>query len=68
MTVSPIAAIVTRQAAERTILSARPDAPVVPEPGAPVPAPRLAGSRRTLSSVLHHAADLVAPTAYGPAA
>ena len=68
MSTLPIPPIVTRQAAERMILSARPGAPVVPEPRVVVRPSRLAGSRRTLSSALHRAGDRVAPSAYDSAA
>ncbi|MGZ4630110.1 MAG: hypothetical protein ACXVYY_14195 [Oryzihumus sp.] len=64
MSTATIAAFHVRAVAEREVLSARPDAPVVVEQPAPARRPRLERSRTGLASVLHHAADRVAP-AYG---
>ena len=64
MSTAPIVAFHVRAAAEREVLSARPDAPVAAEQPAPARRPRLARSRTGLASVLHRAADRVAP-AYG---
>jgi len=61
---APIVAFHVRAAAEREVLSARPDAPVAAEQPAPARRPRLARPRTALATVLHRAADRVAP-AYG---
>lgn len=53
MTFDPIAANLAVRAARATAGSARPDAPVVPDPERR--APRLAGSRRRSAAVLLHA-------------
>ena len=62
MNVSPLIAV--SAAAEREVLSARPGAPVVAERPTAARRPRLERSRSGLATVLHRAADRVAP-AYG---
>ena len=59
MTFDPIAAGLAVQAARATAGSARPDAPVLPDP-APR-APRWAGPRLRSAAVLHGLARLVEP-------
>ena len=60
MTFDPIAAGLAVHAARRTAGSARPDAPVIPDP---VPRePRLAGVRGRSAAVLHSMARWVEPT------
>jgi hypothetical protein len=66
MNTFPIAAIVVRDAAERAVNSARPDAPTVVDPVRPPREPRLAGTRRVLAGALHRAGDVVAPPACSP--
>jgi hypothetical protein len=68
MNTFPIAAIVVRNAAERAINSARPNAPVVSEPERPTREPRFGNSRRVLAGALHRAGDVVAPPACGSVA
>jgi hypothetical protein len=60
------ALIAVRQAAEREILSARPNAPVVPDVTTDV-APRTYRTRAALASSLARVADLVAPRDWVPA-
>ena len=60
------ALIAVRQAAEREINSARPNAPVVPEV-TPDVAPRTYRTRAALASRLARVADLVAPSDWVPA-
>jgi lipid A disaccharide synthetase len=60
------ALIAVRQAAEREILSARPDAPVVLDVAAET-APRTYRTRAALASSLARIADLVAPRDWVPA-
>ena len=61
MTFDPIAADLAVRAARATAGSARPDAPVVPDPEPH--APRLAGARRWSAAALHSAARWVEPPA-----
>ena len=60
------ALIAVRQAAEREILSARPDAPVVPYVTTDA-APRTYRTRAALASGLARVADLIAPRDWMPA-
>jgi hypothetical protein len=64
-----IAAIINRDAIARSVMSARPDAPVVPERSQrPRRGPALARTRAVLASGLHRAGDAVAPRRCSPAA
>jgi hypothetical protein len=63
MNTFPIAAIVVRNAAERAINSARPNAPVVPEPERRIRESRFSITRRVIAGALHRAGDVVAPPA-----
>lgn len=60
MTFDPIAADLAVRAARRSAGSARPDAPVVPEPQSPTA--RLAGPRLRSAAVLHALARWMEPT------
>lgn len=57
----PYALITSHRLVERELHSARPGAPVQASPTASVAAPRVRRTRRAVASVLHHAADVVAP-------
>lgn len=59
MTFDPIAAGLAVQAARRTAGSARPDAPVIPDPEPRTP--RLAGARTRSAAALHAVASWVEP-------
>lgn len=59
MTFDPIAADLAVRAARATAGSARPDAPVIPDPEPR--APRLAGTRQRSAAVLHALARRVEP-------
>jgi hypothetical protein len=61
------ALIAVRQAAEREILSARPDAPVVPDQPGRVSRHRTYRTRAALARQLARVADLVAPSDWVPA-
>jgi hypothetical protein len=60
------ALIAVQQAAEREILSARPNAPVVPEVTKDA-APRTYRTRAAVASILARIADLIAPRDWVPA-
>lgn len=62
-----IAAIINRDAIARSVMSARPDAPVVPD-RSPRRGPAFARTRAVLASGLHRAGDAVAPRRCSPAA
>jgi hypothetical protein len=67
MTISPVALISVHRAAQATVTSALPHAPVVAEPRPRARQPRLAGTRGVLASALRRAADRVAPPVCSPA-
>jgi D-alanyl-D-alanine dipeptidase len=58
----PLAMILSEAATTREVNSARPDAPVVPEP-----APRTRRTRVALATLLERAAFTVAPSEWSPA-
>jgi D-alanyl-D-alanine dipeptidase len=58
----PLAMILSEAATTRAVNSARPDAPVVPEP-----APRSRRTRVALATLLERAAFTVAPSEWSPA-
>jgi hypothetical protein len=58
----PLAMILSEAATARQVTSARPDAPVVPEP-----APRTRRTRVALATLLERAAVTVAPSEWSPA-
>ena len=62
----PLALITAARAAEREILSARPNAPVVPEPTPAVARPRTYRTRAALATTLARVADAVAPIDWAP--
>lgn len=64
---SMAALTVVREAAQREILSARPDAPVVPDLPRRVSRHRTYRTRAALAGQLARVADLVAPTDWVPA-
>lgn len=61
----PLALIVSRQALENDLLSARPDAPVVTE-GAAASLPRTYRTRAALAAGLARVSDVVAPVDWAP--
>lgn len=67
MTISPVALITVHRAAQATITSALPHAPVVAEPQPRAARPRLVGTRGVLAAALRRAADRVAPPVCSPA-
>jgi hypothetical protein len=67
MLTSMAALTVVREAAQREILSARPDAPVVPDQPRRASRPRTYRTRAALARRLAHVADLVAPGDWVPA-
>lgn len=62
----PIAAAIAKDAVARRAGSARPDAPVVPEPSPATS--RLTRVRQSVAAGLHRAAGLVEPAPYTPGA
>jgi hypothetical protein len=67
MQTSMAALITVREAAQREILSARPDAPVVPDQPGRVSRHRTYRTRVALAGRLARVADLVAPSDWVPA-
>lgn len=59
----PIATVLARDLVAREAQSALPNAPVIPDARTQPRAPRLRGTRSVMASVLHRAADAVAPPA-----
>jgi hypothetical protein len=67
MTPTPVALITVHRAAQATITSALPHAPVVAQPQQAPRQPRLVGTRGALATALRRAADRVAPPVCSPA-
>ena len=67
MTTFPVALITVHRAAQATVTSAFPQAPVVADAETVAPRPRLVGTRGVLATALRRAADRVAPPVCSPA-